>query len=171
MKKNISIFLLILLTITIWPQENNLSFDGVFTTLVIVEETENGTSPQEERPLSDGIFNTLWDLNDYIFFDMIPESPITFIDKQLDVKPFFNTARGAGADSVLLIKLDYTIEELDQNIHLKIDQYHYHLYSLNQLKSVREGEIPLKYDKIIEKKDKTKVLNKIGAELMKTIYQ
>ena len=82
-----------------------VKFRSVFTTLVIIEEKENNIFASESSPVSDGIFDALWDRNECIFFDMKIDKPLMMADDQLDIKPFMGLARGSGADSILLIKL------------------------------------------------------------------
>ncbi len=168
MKKNfICILLCIIFIQYINTQEKR---DIIFTTLVIIEEQKNGEMSKESL-VSDGIFNALWDLNENIFFDMVIEKPFLLINNQLDVKPFLQEARKSGADSLLLIKFNYIISEESSGFRIKVDEVKFNLYSLNQLKSLRNGDKKILYNEFADKKNKDKILKDIGYKMLKEILK
>jgi len=168
MKRTFVIIILFLLFVQyINPQEKNYN---IFTTLVIIEEQKNGEMSKESL-VSDGIFNALWDLNENIFFDMVIEKPFLLINNQLDVKPFLQEARKSGADSLLLIKFNYIISEESSGFRIKVDEVKFNLYSLNQLKSLRNGDKKILYNEFADKKNKDKILKDIGYKMLKEILK
>ncbi|MBN2546960.1 MAG: hypothetical protein JXB50_14255 [Spirochaetes bacterium] len=144
--------------------------ENIYTTLVIIEEQQNGEMSKESL-VSDGIFDALWDLNENIFFDMVKEKPFLLIDNQLDVKPFLQEAKKSGADTLLLIKFNYTLTEEGAGFRIKADKVKYNLYSLKQLKSLKNGDKEILYNELIDKKDKEKILKDIGYKMLNEIFK
>jgi len=151
----------------IYSQEKSVN---LFTTLVIIEEQQNGEMSKESL-VADGIFDALWDINENIFFDMVIEKPFLLVENQLDVKPFLQDARKSGADSLLLIKFNYTLADEGPGFRIKADEVKFNLYSLNKLKSLRNGDKKLSYNELIDKKDKEKILKDLGYKMLKEIYK
>lgn len=159
--------LFLLLTATGLFSNNEIA--GITTTLVIMEEQENDTFVINATPFTDGIFDALWQ-KEYIFFDMRITEPITIVYNQLDVKPFLETARQSGADSILLIKFHYNVEKEGNNYRLTADEIVYHLYSLSSMKTLRVGRKELHIDQIITRAEKNPLLRKIGFSMLNDIY-
>jgi|GEM_PF-1171581 len=167
LKKIAVFFILIIICLLITPKEK---FADINTTLVIVEEVENGEFILEGSPVSDGIFDALWEREDFIFFDMKIREPIPVIYNELDIKPYLNIAKQAGADSILLIKFHYNCELDGNRLRLKINDVFYNLYSIKNLTSIKSGKKDIKMDRPIEQKDKYRLLNKLGNKFLNEIY-
>ncbi|MCK4799063.1 MAG: hypothetical protein KAT05_16940, partial [Spirochaetes bacterium] len=147
---------------------------GIYTTLVVVEEQENEkfvSKISKSSPVTDGIFEALWNKNEYIFFDMMIDKPLSIVQDKLDIEPFLLAARESGADSILLIKFHYSSKEEKAGLRIKADGVFFNLYSLNHLKSIREGEIKVKVNEYIEISKKVETLKKIGFNVLNKIYK
>jgi hypothetical protein len=169
MKRNLFIFIcFFIFTVVVFSEKNN--FD-VSTILVIIEENENGKIIIDETPIADGIFDALWENDQVVFFDMKIVSPFKFNEKDLDVKPFLNEAKAAKADSILLIKVDYTSEEMNKDvIMINLKEYYYHFYSIKQLNSLSVGKREINYNEKMEVKKKFSLLKQIGVRILNEIY-
>ena len=97
----------------IHSQEVRDQFQNIYTTLVIIEENENGKIILKDRPVSDGIFEAMWNKDDKIFFDMLIEKPLKMIHNQLDVRPFLKETLRDLTDIFSEKKLSYNYLELD----------------------------------------------------------
>jgi hypothetical protein len=140
------------------------------TTLVVLEEKENGDFPVEFTPFSDGVFSALWD-KECMFFDMKISKPLNFVSNMLDVKPFLNEARGSGADSLLLIKFDYKTVLEKTGIKISVDEIAYNFYSLDAMKSIKSVKKSIAYNKFVETEDeKIKEIKNFGYSLLNEIY-
>ncbi len=140
------------------------------TTLIIIEEQENDKFLFDNTTITDGIFETLWDMNKFIFFDLKLDKPINVISNELDIKPYISIARESGADSILLLKMNYTLEEKGDNLIINFNEFLFNLYSLNDLASIKSGKKSLKINKKFNKKNKNFNLKKIGSSIIKEIY-
>ena len=169
MKKKILILFYLFLYISIIFAQNKIS--DISTTLVVVEEQENGNFVIGNAPVTNGIFESLWDINKYIFFDINIERSLSIIQNQLDVEPFLDIAKASGADSILLIKFHYSIKKEKNRLRINADEVFYNLYSLNHLKSLKVGKKSLKINKYINVSIKTKVLKEIGNKIITEIYK
>ena len=168
MKKKLFIFVFVLIGILfVFPGKKKLNAS---TILVIIDESENGEIVVNEAPISDGIFDALWEDDQIIFFDMKIQNSLNFDKKNLDINPFINDAKGAGADSILLIKVDYTFKEIKNYYLLNVKEYYYNFYSLSQQKSLTAGKKKLVFNKRIDKKEKRILLNKFGSRIIHEIY-
>lgn len=166
--KKVIVLILIFITIT-FLYSRNIDL-GVYSTLVIVEEQENGKFTNDS-PFTDGIFEGLWKKSEFIFFDMSIDKPLNSIYDQLDIKPFLGVAEEAGADSILLIQFRYSAEEEGAGLRLKANEYAYNLYSLYQLKSLRSGIEKIRINDHVEKNNKDRTLKKIGMNVLNSIYK
>lgn len=169
MKKNI--FILLCLFVYILSTFSGNKISGIYTTLIILEERENENFILENSSIIDGIFEALWNKNEYIFFDMMIDKPLSIVQDKLDIEPFLLAARESGADSILLIKFHYSSKEEKAGLRIKADGVFFNLYSLNHLKSIREGEIKVKVNEYIEISKKVETLKKIGFNVLNKIYK
>lgn len=165
--KKIPLFLLLLLFAAI-PAYSSFN---ISTTLVIVEESENGKIPEERCPFSDGIMEALWD-HPYIFFDMKLSEPIKMYKGKIDMRPYIEPGNSSGADSILLVKLNYkAIYEKNKDVRVQIDSVHYTLYSLTELKTLTTGKKVLKIDRFIGLKEKPTFLKNLGKDILAEIFK
>lgn len=166
MKKTALLLLLILFAaIPVYSSFN------INTTLVIVEEIENGIIPEERCPFSDGIMEALWD-KPYIFFDMKISEPIKMYKGKIDMRPYIESGNSSGADSILLVKLNYeAVYEKNRDVRVKIDSIHYTLYSLSELKTLVVGKKDLKIDRFIGLNEKPTFLKNLGKEVLAEIFK
>jgi hypothetical protein len=168
MKKTVYLLILMIAVQTIHAA-NELS--TITTTLIVIEEKENNTIASESTPFSDAVFNALWE-KEYIFFDMKIDKPMLYAGKILSVQPYLNTARASGADSILLIKLNYSTLKEDRQTIINIPDAEYHLYSLNAMKTLRNGKIEMKIHEVFQSPDeKAKILKNCGDRILAEIYQ
>ena len=169
MKKELLILIFIIIGLFfIFPEKNIFSAS---TILVVIDESENGEIVVNEAPISDGIFNALWENDQIIFFDMRIQNHLEFNDKNLDINPFISDAKIAGADSILLIKVDYLFKEEKNNYILNIKEYYYNFYSINEARSLIAGKKKLVYNKKIDKREKKNLLNQFGSRIINEIYR
>jgi hypothetical protein len=167
-KKNLFIFIFIIIGILfIFPAKKNFNTS---TILVVIDESENGEIVINEAPISDGIFDALWEDDQIIFFDMKIQNSLNFDKKDLDINPFINDAKGAGADSILLIKVDYSFKEIKNYYLLNVKEYYYNFYSITAQKSLSAGKRKLIFNKRINKNEKKVLLNKFGTRIIHEIY-
>jgi hypothetical protein len=164
------LLLMIMLLLPVFMGQVEKKFN-VSTTLVIVEEQENEKFIAEGSPVTDGIFDALWDKSDYIFFDISVKEPIKTVFDELDVKQYMMTAKESGADSILLIKFHYFSDTERTGIRLKASEYSYNLYSLNEMKTLRSGKIRLKIDELVDVKAKEGSLKRLGVNILNEIYK
>lgn len=167
---NNKIFMIILLLFVSTVCFAKKEMPDIFTTLVIVEEQENGVLVSGETPFSNGVFNALWDLNEYIFFDMTVDTPLKKYKNSLDVRPFLEVGQECGADSILLIKFNYTSSKEGEQLKIKTKEVSYNLYSMNKLAVVRKAHKRIGIDKLIDKASKNVMLTNYGTELLLDIF-
>lgn len=161
------LFFLILVIFSVFPAKKDFNAS---TILVIIDESENGETVINEAPVSDGIFDALWENDRIIFFDMKIQTPLNFVNENLDINPFINDAKGAGADSILLIKIGYSFKEEKNNYVLNVKEYYYNFYSIIEQKSLTVGKKELVLNKKIGIEDKNSLLNQLGVRIINEIY-
>ena len=167
MKKSI-FFILFILSINILFCQNELS--SLNTILIVVDEEENNSFVTETTPFTDGIFKAMWE-KDHIFFDMRLEDPIRIISGVPEVKPFIGAAEGAGADSILLIKISYFSEKEGAGLRVNANELYYNFYSLNSMKSLKNGKKKLNVNQHIDNvEQKNAFLKNTGFEILNDIY-
>jgi hypothetical protein len=164
------LYIILFVSLSSMPAIASNYIDSLFTTLVVMDEQENGMVTADTTPFADGVYDALWE-SDYIFFDMRIKKPLGMVYNQLDIKPFIQTARESGADSVLLIQFHYDSKKEGSNYRLHADEVVFHLYSLNLMKSIRVGRHKVDFDMSINPKAKLRTLRKIGYEALKDIYR
>lgn len=165
--KNI-LLLMSLVLLTAFPAYSSFN---ISTTLVIVEEIENDKIPEEKSPFSDGIMEALWE-KPYIFFDMKLKEPIKMYKGKIDMRPYIESGNSSGADSILLVKLNYeAVYEKNKDVRVKIESIHYTLYSLTELKALVTGKKILKLDRYIGITEKPAFMKRLGKDLLNEIYQ
>ncbi|OHD19767.1 MAG: hypothetical protein A2086_10430 [Spirochaetes bacterium GWD1_27_9] len=167
MKKLIVILFVFFISFYCFSQK----ISGITTTLIIIEEQENDTFVNDSTPFTDGIFNAMWE-KEFIFFDMKIDKPIKVVSGMLEIQSYVNDARGAGADSILLIKFNYKTKKEGAGIRLSATEALYNLYSLNTMKSLRNGKIKLNISEYIENNDKKNAfLKNTGNDILNDIYK
>ena len=144
--------------------------NNINTTLIVLEETENQVFLSEKKPISDGIFDALWD-KETIFFDYLNTNPLKFNLNDLDIRPFLRDTREAGADSLLIIKINYNTTVVDSKIKIEIKEVYYNLYSLYKMKSIRAGNLNSKYQDVVDVNQKNAYLKKVGYDILNLIFQ
>lgn len=138
---------------------------GYSTLLLMVEESENGNfEQQKETPIFDGLIDYLWE-TDILFFDMQLNKPITMQNGTLDPVPFVGEAKFSGADTVLLIKIDYEFIDKDGTAEFKLDEIPYTYYSLTNCKIIKNGTIKPKLLKRFDSRKKHETLKEIGKDI------
>jgi hypothetical protein len=168
MSKYFFVFLFIFLMVF---SVNSLSSIDHSTALVILEEKENNDFVIEATPFSDGIFNALWD-KELIFFDMKIEKPIKLVLDVLDIKPYLDEAKNSGADIIVAIKFDYKLSTVKMGYKIIAKEIQYNIFSLNEMKSLRNGKKALKMDQFVESNEKKIIfLKKFGYDIMNEIFQ
>ncbi|HOJ63946.1 MAG TPA: hypothetical protein PLE45_05950 [Spirochaetota bacterium] len=161
------IFFFILLNI-FYSFSNNL--DVIGTTLVIIDEEENNILINGNiTPFSEGIFAALWD-KEYLFFDSKIAEPLKLVYNQLDIKPFLMETRNAGADTLLLIKINYDVNSKGSKIVLKLNEVYFNLYSLVEMKSLKVGKKKLNINTTLTLEEKNKFLKQVGYDVLFDIY-
>ncbi len=146
------------------------NLDVIGNTLVIIDEEENNKIIDSNiTPFTEGIFEALWD-KDYIFFDLKISKPLNFAYNQLDIRPFLLETRNAGADSLLLLKINYETTNKGNKIILKINEIHFNLYSLVEMKSLKVGKKNVKINTTLNLDEKSRFLKKIGYDILFDIY-
>lgn len=143
--------------------------DIIGTILVIIDEQENSKINTNITPFTEGIFDALWD-KEHIFFDLKISKPLNFVYNQLDIRPFLVETRNAGADSLLLIKINYETNSKGNKIILKVNEVHFNLYSLIEMKSLKVGKKNLKINTNLNLDEKNKFLKKLGYNILMDIY-
>ena len=138
--------------------------------LVVIEEKENDDFILDKSPIADGIFNAMWDKERFIFFDMKIKSAIPVKGRNLDAGPYIKTAKLSGADSILLIKINYKTNEEKDGFRIKLDKIDYNLFSITYLNSVISGIKKIKINELINKDDKDKTLKNIGYKFLNELY-
>jgi len=162
--------LIAILLFSITSLFGNSDLSSISTTLVIVEESENMNITTTKSPFTDGVLDSLWQ-RPYIFFDMKVDSELLMVDENnIDVKPFFGTAQASGADSVLLIKFQYEFTQVENSYFIKIVNIPYVLYSLNQLKALKSGNVTINMEKNITAVEKRLFLKDLGRRVLNIIY-
>lgn len=169
-RKTFILFFTIFFIATLFAGTNEIT-DKLFTTLVIIEECQNGDLSKESL-VSDGIFDALWNKSDKIFFDMVIEKPFVMNKNEIDPSPFLKDAFNTGADSIILIKFNYTIsEEKNGLLKITLDSFNYNVFSLTQAKPIIAGEKKLSYNELIEKNNKEKILRELGTKIIDSILK
>ncbi len=169
MKKIKFIILCLLLFAFLISAKKNIS--DLSTILVIIEERENDAILIDETPVIEGIFDTLWENQNIIFFDLKVDSPLKFNNNNLYANPFIQDAKNSGADSILLIKIEYTTEIVKSSITLKAKEYYYNLYSIDNNESLKAGKNPLHINKKIDAGDKKAILKQVGIQIINEVYK
>ena len=164
-------FIILYLLFFVFVVSAKKSISDISTILVIIEERENDVILTDETPVAEGIFETLWENQNIIFFDLKVDSPIKFNDNNLDAKPFIEDAKNSGADSILLIKIEYIIEQKKDGNTLKVKEYYYNLYSIDDLESLKIGKNPLNINKKIDVREKKEILKQIGIQIINEVYK
>ncbi len=142
---------------------------NINTLLIACEETENTfAETKDTAPFSDGIMRSMWEKS-YIFFDIKLKQPLNIVYNQLDVNPFVKEAKGAGADSILMIKFVYTFKEDGAQYRLSVENVDYLLYSVRSLKVMKSGSKKLKINKLIDINVKHKYLKDLGSNVLNDI--
>jgi hypothetical protein len=143
----------------------------IHTILVVVEESENNELLLKESPAADGVFEELWNYEQFIFFDVKLKERLKITNGELDAADFALQAKDAGADSILLIKFSYTSKSDGDKVIFNNGDAMYKLVSLNRLDTVRIGKINLGLNESILKKEKYGRLKKIGDNTIKNILK
>lgn len=144
--------------------------DNFATTLIIIEERENGEFVSGRTPFANGVFDAMWE-KPYIFFDKRIDNPIPFAFETLDIRPYIQDARATNADALLLIKFNYETEKAGGLIQIDIDKVHYTFYSMKDLKTLRSGERKIKMSKVIDNNSKNQIIRNLGQETLNYIYK
>lgn len=145
-------------------------FDVIGTTLVIVDEEENNKIIDTNiTSFTEGVFAALWD-KEYIFFDLKITEPLKLVYNQLDIKPFLMETRNAGADTILLIKVNYETNSKGNKIILKINEIYFHIYSLVEMKSLKVGRKKININTTLNLEEKNKYLKQLGYNILFDIY-
>lgn len=142
---------------------------NISTILVIVEEFENGKPSAPFTPFIDGLIDALWE-EPYIFFDMKITKPLGMTNNIIHVKEYINAARDSGADSILMVKFDYSSEDVEAMVRLKIDKIYYHVYSLQTLKTLIHGEESIDMNELVELSSKNKRIKNLAYSFTKDIF-
>lgn len=138
---------------------------GYSTLLLMVEESENGNfEQQKETPIFDGLIDYLWE-TDILFFDMRLNKAITVQNGTLDPTPFIGDAKFSGADTVLLIKIDYEFTDKEGTAEFRLDEIPYTYYSLTNHRIVKNGTAKPKLLKHFNSKKKREILKEIGKSI------
>ncbi len=149
--------------------------DLVHTTLVLIEETENGKKivrePAFNQPFADGLYETLWNY-DGIFFDGVPSQKIPIeTNGTLCPYPFIREATACGADSLLLIKVNYSTSVRYSKVTIVLDDLRYHLYSIYDDKTVSVGDLSGQFQNTTERPKQQTYLKALGEKVLKIIYE
>lgn len=145
------------------------SFDQIFTTLVVMEEMENNGFVKEDTPVTNGVFDALWE-KDFIFFDMKINKPISIKTHKLSAEKFINIAKNSGADSILLIKFHYNAKKTKGGIILTSKKVFYHLFSINSMTTLKSGTVDVDLNKVVYKNEKKKYLRNVGYQFTKDLF-
>ena len=141
------------------------------TTLVVIEETENEFEQNKEQtPFSEGVFRGMWE-TELIFFDMRVDAPIPMVNKNLDIRPYLEDAKASGADSLLILKLAYTLNEEKGKQYIEIEEIPYIVYSLGRAQTLTAGAKRIKKRQQVENASKNHLLNKLGEEIVGDIFK
>lgn len=149
--------------------------DDVYTTLVIIEETENHKKIMREpglnQPFTDGIYESLWEF-DGIFFDSTPSVPFTY-EKDGTLSPinYIKDGISAGADSILLIKVNYSTSLDYSKLLVVLDDLRYNLYSIHRGRSVTSGNLSGKYSTKTERVRQARYLKSLGKDVLNEIFE
>ena len=149
--------------------------DDIYTTLVIIEETENHKKIMREpglnQPFTDGIYESLWDF-DGIFFDTTPTVPFSY-EKDGTLSPIQYIKQGisTGADSVLLIKVNYSTSLDYSKLVITLDDLRYNLFSIHRGESVSSGDLSGKYSTKTERVRQARYLKSLGKEVLNEIFE
>ncbi len=150
-------------------QSLSYGFD-INTLLIIIDESENGRYNEELKPVSDGIFEVLWE-KEMIVFDYQLSQPIQLNGNNLSINSYLSIAAESGADAVLLIKLNYSTEVEQNGLKIVLTNCYYNLYSVNNRRSYKSGVIPLNINNRIEIASKIIFLNDIGKQIINNICE
>ena len=138
--------------------------------LVIVDEQENSALCSESTPFTEGVYEALWDKSDSMFYDIKLQDPLKFLHDELDAVPFIQTAKSSGADSILLIKVNYNYMSTGKQYNIKIKEIYYKIYSVSALKTVKNSHKNINLNNSFKSSDdKEKILKKIGYDILKEI--
>ena len=149
--------------------------NDIYTTLVIIEETENHKKIMREpglnQPFTDGIYESLWDF-DGIFFDTTPTVPFTYEQDGRTLSPIQYIKQGiaTGADSVLLIKVNYSTSLDYSKLVIILDDLRYNLFSIHRGVSVTSGDLSGKYSTKTERVRQATYLRSLGKSVLKDIF-
>lgn len=167
MKKLIISSIFILFTLTLSFADDNLN--GISTILVIVEEFENGMPSQTYTPFVDGMIDALWE-EPYIFFDMQIKKPLGMTNNLLHVNQYINSARESGADAILLVKFNYSSEDVEAMVRLQIEKIYYHVYSLHTLQTLAHGVEEVNMNELVELSSKNKRIKNLAFSFTQGIF-
>lgn len=160
-------FIFIFISFTIF---STAKFPDIKTILVIIEETQNGKLENDDYPISDGIFDALWEYEDYLFFDMKLKERIKINNNELDPKDYVEIAKSAGADSILMIKVNYLTQTKNNILSVIINDFSYSLVALKNLNVLKKGKENFNFIEEIEIKNKNQVLKKAGGKIISIIF-
>ena len=149
--------------------------DDIYTTLVIIEETENHKKIMREpglnQPFSDGIYESLWDF-DGIFFDTTPTVPFTYEKDGRTLSPIQYIKQGisTGADSILLIKVNYSTSLDYSKLVITLDDLRYNLFSIHRGESVVSGDLSGQYSTKTDRVRQARYLKSLGKDVLNEIF-
>ena len=149
--------------------------DDIYTTLVIIEETENHKKIMREpglnQPFTDGIYEALWNF-DGIFFDTTPSVPFTYEKDGRTLSPIQYIKQGisTGADSILLIKVNYSTSLDYSKLLITLDDLRYNLFSIHRGESVASGDLSCKFSTKTERVRQATYLKSLGKDILKEIF-
>lgn len=164
-------FIMIHVLLIVFTISSKKSISDIATILVVIEERENEAILAEQTLVAEGIIDALWQNENIIFFDMKIDYPIKFKNNNLDALSFIEIAAGSGADTILLIKIDYTVDKIKTGINLKAKEYYYNLYSLYNLESFKAGKKPLDINKKMDAGEKIETLKQIGIKIINEVFE
>lgn len=147
--------------------------DNIFSPLVVIEERKNGRFQTKNLPFTETIFSLLWD-HEILFFDKKLEHPIQNKAAKIDPQIFAEEAKLAGADSLILLSIDYVFVPLKENnnFYLLEGRAYFTVYTLSNNKTIIDNSIDLA--DILDKQafnalQKDKPLKQLAFKLIKHI--
>lgn len=136
--------------------------------LIIIEENQNGEISKDSL-ITDGIFEAFWEKTNKIFFDMVIEKPLLITNGIPDVSPFLKEAYKTGVDSIIIIRINYSITEENNQYKIKLEEVNHNIYSLPLASSLSCGKKNFNYSEVVDKNKKNNALKNLGIKIVENM--